>query len=219
MHKLPLFPLNTVLFPGMPMSLHIFEERYKIMIRLCIDEQLPFGVVALQQGDEILRSGKQAVPYLVGCTAHITQVQHLVEGRMNITAVGQERFRIERFETHQPYLVGVVENFPYTPDDTQVLLHADRRLRPWVERYLQNLGHAENMRLDIQQMPREPTALAYLAASLLRVSVSEKQKLLAIPSVVELMERLRRTYRKEATLMEALNTMDKVKEQGPFSLN
>ena len=92
---LALFPLNTVLFPGMPLPLHIFEERYKIMIGRCIDEDRPFGVVLIQSGTEV---GNPAVPHVVGTTALIAAVKRLEDGRMNLIAVGQERFRsLEEF--------------------------------------------------------------------------------------------------------------------------
>src|SRR5512147_2655499 len=92
MYELPLFPLNTVLFPGMPISLHIFEPRYKLMIEQCIQIAQPFGVVLIREGVEAL--GPSAEPHQIGCSAQITQVERLEDGRMNIVAVGVERFQI-----------------------------------------------------------------------------------------------------------------------------
>ena len=81
MYELPLFPLNTVLFPGMPIKLHIFEERYKLMISRCYTEGQPFGVALIKSGNEV---GRKAEPFLVGCTAVITELEPLPDGRMNI---------------------------------------------------------------------------------------------------------------------------------------
>ena len=92
MLDLPLFPLNTVLFPGMPLSLHIFEDRYKRMIGECIDSGNPFGVVLIKRGQEA--NGPLAEPHEIGCTARIIEVEPLSEGRMNIVVLGQKRFRI-----------------------------------------------------------------------------------------------------------------------------
>ena len=86
MFELPLFPLNTVLFPGMPLPLHIFEDRYKQMINNCLEEKEPFGVVLIRNGKEAL--GPLAQPHSIGCTARIVEVQKLSDGRMNITSVG-----------------------------------------------------------------------------------------------------------------------------------
>ncbi len=78
MFEIPLFPLNTVLFPGTPIHLHIFEERYKQMINLCLQEQRPFGVVLIRNGMEAL--GPLAEPFHIGCTAEIAHVERLEDG-------------------------------------------------------------------------------------------------------------------------------------------
>ena len=69
--QLSLFPLNVVLFPGMPMPLHIFEERYKAMIGECVDREEPFGIILIKEGQEV---GEPAEPVKVGTTARIVQV-------------------------------------------------------------------------------------------------------------------------------------------------
>jgi Lon protease-like protein len=104
-YKLPLFPLNTVLFPGMPISLHIFEERYRLMIGRCIEQNGPFGVVLIREGREV---GGEAAPYPVGTTAAIGSNVRLDDGRYYLTATGQRRFRIQYFAQRQPYLLASV---------------------------------------------------------------------------------------------------------------
>lgn len=111
---LRLFPLQTVLFPGMRMPLHIFEERYKIMVRECIEEDAPFGVVLIRSGAEV---GAGAVPCDVGTTARIVQVEHLDEGRMNLFTIGGQRFRIIAINTTSPYLRGEVEMLDQRRDE------------------------------------------------------------------------------------------------------
>jgi Lon protease-like protein len=220
MIKLPLFPLNTVLFPGVPLTLHIFEERYKMMIGQCVNSSEPFGVVALQSGFEIEGFGRhQAEPYSIGCLAQITQVQPLMEGRMNIVAVGQQRFKVIEFQRDLPYLVGLIEYFPLRSEVQTDLERAGQQLRRWIERYLKSLGQTENLQLDLQQLPKDTLELAYLGASILRVSTSEKQALLAADSELKLLHSLNTYYRKEVTLLEVLLESDKAKEDGPFSLN
>ena len=83
--NLPLFPLNTVLFPGMVLPLHIFEERYKLMMNRCLEQERPFGVVLIREGAEV---GEQAVPYDVGTTSVIAGVTRYDDGRMNIVSLG-----------------------------------------------------------------------------------------------------------------------------------
>ncbi|MEZ4622859.1 MAG: LON peptidase substrate-binding domain-containing protein [Caldilineaceae bacterium] len=104
---LPLFPLkNVVLFPGMVLPLHIFEPRYREMINRCIDEQLPFGVVLIEEGTEI---GEAATPHRIGTGAKIIRVERLEDGRMNITALGTERFQIQEVHHDRAYLTATVE--------------------------------------------------------------------------------------------------------------
>jgi len=102
---LRLFPLQTVLFPGMRLPIHVFEERYRLMIRECIEEDAPFGVLLIKSGSE---AGPPAVPHDVGTTARILQVEYLEDGRMNIFTVGERRFRTIALNTTQPYLRGEV---------------------------------------------------------------------------------------------------------------
>ena len=82
----PLFPLHTVLFPGGPLPLRIFETRYTDMVRRCMREQQPFGVVLIQDGDE---AGAVATTATVGCTARIADFHTLHDGLLGITCVGR----------------------------------------------------------------------------------------------------------------------------------
>src|SRR5204862_968815 len=91
----PLFPLpNLVLFPHIVVPLHIFEERYKLMINGCIDRGEVFGLVLLREGAE---EEKDDTIHRVGVTSRIVEVERLDEGRLNIFCEGEKRFRIHRF--------------------------------------------------------------------------------------------------------------------------
>src|SRR3712207_5656759 len=105
MEQLPLFPLNTVLFPGIPLALHIFEERYKQMIGRCLTEETPFGVVLIASGAEV---GAPAVPRKVGTSARIVRAEQLEDGRYNLIAVGERRYSIEEVVQERPFLVARV---------------------------------------------------------------------------------------------------------------
>ncbi len=219
MQRLPLFPLHSVLFPGMPITLRIFEERYKLMINECIDQRQPFGVVLIKSGSEVKGLGADAVPYPIGCTAQITQMQPLIAGQMNIVAVGRERFLIHRLEFDQPYLVGQVEMLPL-PNNTPIeVTQVVRQLRPWVERYLTLLGRAENIEFDFSQLPQDALMLTYLSASLIKVELEQKQALLEAENALALVQKVRNHYRKEVTLLSALMEQETQTDQGPFSIN
>lgn len=211
--ELPLFPLNTVLFPGMYLPLHIFEERYKEMINLCLDEQKPFGVVYIESG--MAERGSLPEPHHIGCTARITQMQPLDEGRMNIMSVGQNRFRILSLSHERPYLVGKVELAPLVPERETTLTMAADRLHPLVVEYLSLLARLGKIEFDISQIPTDPLTLLYLAASLIQVPTEKKQEFLARDKASKLFVDLLRTYREETQLLRWLPSDD----DGTFSLN
>lgn len=217
MAEIPLFPLNTVLFPGMPLNLHIFEDRYKQMIRLCNRTGEPFGVVLIKQGEEV--SGA-AEPHLIGCTARITQVEALTMGRMNITAVGHDRFQIYGLKHDRPYLVGMTEPYPLQIPDPNALLSAGQMLRPWIRRYLEILAQASESTLDLDDLPSDPIKLANLASFVLQIPLPQKQALLTHTLAQTWVTELRDIYRREVTLLKAmLNVPVQNENMGVFSLN
>lgn len=215
MYDLPLFPLDTVLFPGMPLSLHVFEDRYKIMIGLSLERRQPFGVVLIKEGVEAL--GPLAEPHLVGCTARITQVERLGQGRMNIGAIGRRRFRILSLNRDLPYLVGDAMNYPLAGDAPGTDAAASK-LWPWVIRYMDELSRIEGSDFDPLQLPEDPIPFAYMAATLLRIPSNQKQAFLAAVSANELLDDLRRHYRREVAFLKMM-VEQRVTDQGPFSLN
>jgi len=218
MYELPLFPLNTVLFPGMPLTLHIFEERYKEMIDLCLDTKEPFGVVLIRRGVEAM--GPLAEPHMVGCTAEIAQVESLVDDRLNILAVGRERFRIVSVRQDKAYLTGTVEPYPLEAEEPDAW-RSVHRLRPWVEEYLHLLSEAGDVEFEASDLPEDPEALAYLAATVLQVPNQQKQDLLSAPAAGDLLRTVRTLYRKELPLLRTLLQEEKKVKAGPgpFSLN
>jgi Lon protease-like protein len=217
MLELPLFPLNTVLFPGMPLNLHIFEERYKRMMQACIESSKPFGVVLIKQGLEA--HGPLAEPHEIGCTARIIEVEPLSEGRMNIVALGQKRFRIISSSDQDSYLVGQVKLYPLEDTDPKLLTQTGKRLYPWVKRYMDILSQASGTDLESEHLPNDPLALAYLAAVLLQVPPKQKQTLLAAQNAPEFLGDMYDLYRREVFLLDAIMTREQQAGAHLFSLN
>jgi Lon protease-like protein len=222
MFELPLFPLNTVLFPGMPLNLHIFEERYKEMMNLCIQNRQPFGVLLIKEGDEVQWfSQQQTVPHTVGCTAQITQVQPLPQGRMSIASIGKDRFRVFNLKHDRSYLVGDVELAPLEHEDPMALLKKSRGLRSRLLKYLQTLAEAGKIQLDPAQIPNDPIALSYLCAVLAEVPLEEKQQMLDTDNPLQLMDVLSGIYRREVAITQVMvkQVEDDERQVGPFSLS
>ena len=217
-HELPLFPLNTVLFPGMSLNLHIFEERYKEMIRRCIDKQTQFGVSLIHKGAEAF--GPPAEPYAIGCTAQIMEVQPLSDGRMNIVARGQERFRIVLLDRSKtPYLNSIIELFPLGVRDHDFIEQSSQQLKPWLQRYLETLAASGEIQMNLPEIPDTPRLLAYLAADTLKVSNQAKQNFLAIEYTDDLLTSLLSAYRREAAILKSLIQNSEPGNSGIFSVN
>lgn len=106
MARLRLFPLRTVLFPGMDLQLQVFEERYSTLVAECLETGDPFGVVLIKEGPEV---GGSAVPHTVGCTARIRRVAPTRDGRLSLSAIGARRFRISTLHDDLAYLSADVE--------------------------------------------------------------------------------------------------------------
>lgn len=221
MFELPLFPLNLVLMPFQPLALHIFEERYKQMMQRCISTDSPFGIVLLEQGAaEEERSRRPAKPYLIGTTAHITQVQPLNEGRMNIIVVGRERFRIHELRDDEAYLVGMVEYEPMQPPGLVIPETSVRGLSQSVARYLKVLEQSGRIQPSARALPDDPATLAFLASALLHdISNEQRQSLLESPTLTTMIEELRMMYRREVVLLQAMLTGSNDDDPLPFSSN
>jgi Lon protease-like protein len=207
MLKLALFPLHTVLFPGMALPLHIFEPRYRRMIHACLADESPFGVVLIRAGREV---GGPAVPYTVGTLARIRRVEHLPDGRMNIEAVGDERFRLLQLYAAQDEVhTGRIVNFPLLGASEAGATAAARALSPWLSRYLSLLGQSAATHFAARPLPTEPAALAYFAAVVAQIPAAEKQALLSVETAARLLNLERTLYRREISLLRAMLGADR----------
>jgi Lon protease-like protein len=198
--QMPIFPLkNVVLFPGMVLPLHIFEMRYREMIARCVEEHLPFGVTLIADGQEV---GAGAQPHEIGTAARIVRVEKLDDGRMNITAVGTQRFRIMKLHHDEhSYLTATVSHFPVVNGATQDATRLSQRVRPQVLDYVAALSKAANINLTLDRLPEDPLTLAFLVAISLQVSPKEKQLLLETAGVPEMLALESRLLSRELQLM------------------
>jgi Lon protease-like protein len=215
MDTLPLFPLNTVLFPGQLLPLHIFEPRYRQMIGECIQHGQPFGVVLIQSGEEV---GETAEPVEVGTTAHIVQVESAAGDRMNILCVGKARFRIAQLLHDKPYLSSLVELWPWEP--YQVGSADVDRIRHQLDRYVRTLAETTDDQMELT-LPDEPATLANIAASVLQVEMNEKQRLLTTPSIGTLLTEVAVLLQRELRAWQIVQTSRQLSptEASSFSLN
>ncbi|MXY46253.1 MAG: peptidase S16 [Chloroflexi bacterium] len=180
---LPLFPLNTVLFPGASLPLQIFEERYKRLLQDCLDSDERFGIVLIKSGDEV---GQPAIPHPIGTVAHITQVNEMRGDRFLIAVTGERRFKINTITQHRPYITADVSILPDVDSE---------EARPESESILRQLNEYLSLITGLQggwtsevRTSRDPAALSYFIAETLLIDLSEKQQLLEKPSTVSRLE-------------------------------
>ena len=210
--EIPLFPLGVVLFPGMTLPLHIFEERYKQMIGRCLEAQAGFGVVLIREGEEV---GDPAVPYDVGTVAEIASAQQFPDGRMNLVTVGSRRFRCLEHLQERPYRLARVawlEDGPTAPAAAELA----QQVRAATEEYLAAAYAVAARPRQPLELREEPTALSFQIGGLLQIAPRERQRLL---ETIETDARLRQelTYlEREARLLRMLLKSDNA---GGFSRN
>jgi Lon protease-like protein len=200
----PLFPLHVVLFPDMPLPLHIFEPRYREMILRCREEKSPFGITLIQNGADM---GAEAVPRQVGTLARITQYEELPDGRMNILVFGASRFRITRTFHDKPYLSASVSLLQEQQADADAIEPMFDSVATLFRAYLQSLFAMTGRTLSTLQLPQEPEYLSYAIASVLQVPPQEKQALLEI---TETKQRLGREIEILKAEIDIQNTLQSV---------
>ena len=206
--ELPLFPLHTVLFPGRPLPLHVFEQRYREMLRDCLDGDRRFGVVAIKSGAEV---GTGADLFDVGTIAEIERVEHLDDGRANIVTRGVARFRIDRVLNSTSYLRAKAEPLPEPPAGEAAARRA-RALRNVLIPYLAALGAPTQM---LERVPTAPEALGWLAASTLQVELPVLQELLELEDCGSRLEQTLRILRREAGIVRHFGSVASLRPAGP----
>src|SRR5262245_13073968 len=179
--EIPLFPLpNLVLFPHIVVPLHIFEERYKLMINGCIESSVPFGLVLLRGGSD---NESEETIHQVGVTARIVEVERLDEGRMNILCEGESRFRIHRFTQQTPFWKGAVDLFQDKEHHSAESLYEQvAELYRSVVNLTASISGSEEAEIAL---PESPTDLSYMVSYVLDIDSEEKQKLLEMDSTAE----------------------------------
>lgn len=206
--ELPLFPLHLVLFPGRPLPLHLFEQRYRVMLDDCMAGDRRFGVVAIKAG--VAEDGCAEI-FEVGTVAQIESVTPLGDGRSDIVTRGVQRFRVGEFVPGTPYLrarVTLLEESGKHPDDQA---HA-AQLRQLLAPYLAHLGAPDEL---LARLPSDPNELTYLAAAVLQTEVPEQQRLLELDSPGTRLQATLEMLRQESKLIRHFGTVGSLRPPGP----
>jgi uncharacterized protein len=176
---LPLFPLGAVLYPGMLLPLHIFEERYRQLVRdlLARPEPRQFGVIAIRKGRETGVDGVHSL-HEIGCTATVRRVDELEDGRFDLVTVGTQRFRLLALDQTLPYLQGEIELLAEDAVDQLAAAPSVRAVQVAFRAYLDALTERGGATVRIEDLPAEPVLLSFVVAAAMVIDLPEHQGLL-----------------------------------------
>jgi hypothetical protein len=203
---LPLFPLSTVLFPGMRLPLHLFEERYR---RLAHDlkagpEPRMFGVIAIRKGRETGADSIEGVESLheIGCVAAVRHLTEQPDGQFDLQTVGTERFRLLSLDRSLPYFRGAIQRLPDDPGsgrDEPIVA----RVHAGFREYLNALADRGGGVIDVADLPDEPLLLSYVVAAAMIIDLPDRQNLLAAPDAIARLKAERTLLTRETAMLRA----------------
>ena len=189
--ELPLFPLPIVLFPGVPLPLHIFEPRYRQMLS---DIRASDSLFGLSFFDETESGSDAPATGHIGCVAEVTEVQSLPDSRSNILSIGLIRYRLESYvDRGDPYLVGRVSFFEDDEEEeTESLDDRAEEVSKLFMRIARAVRIINDERASLPELPpTEPERLSFLVAAAMELETKVKLELLELRSTAERLKRLR----------------------------
>jgi Lon protease-like protein len=204
---LPLFPLGTVLYPGLVLPLNIFEQRYKQLVRDLLDGPEPrrFGVIAIREGRETGVTGVSSL-YEVGCLAMMREVNELPDGRYELITVGTDRFKLRDIDDSRPYLRGELDLIEeQTGEEIEAQLVAIAVQRSF-RAYLDVLATRGPATISVPELPDEPILLSYLVAASVIIDLPARQSLLAQPDALTRLTAERALLARETAILRELGT-------------
>ena len=208
--QLPIFPLNTVMFPGVRVPLHVFEDRYRALVHHLLtipDKSLRlFGIVAIREGYEVGQHGVHSV-HRVGCVVQMTSVEPYEDGRFDIEVLGRRRLRLDGLDTSREFLVGDVETLPDSEKPLPAAVAEAQKTYATFEEYRRRLSQMRGGEVLDGDLPRDPELLSYSLAATCLLTLQERQALLEADSSFDRLVMLRLALREEMRAMRAIPSL------------
>jgi hypothetical protein len=216
---LPLFPLGTVLLPGSPLPLRIFEPRYRQLVAdlLALPEtDRSFGVIAIREGHEVGADSARAL-YDVGCLAFVTDINESADGTFELASVGTTRFRFTSLDHDRPYLRAAVDWLSEPAGEVESLPAAvSRRYRDYYATLIGIYGRS----LPELDVPTDARLLSYLVSATVVASLADRQSFLEVPTTAGRLQLLLGWLRRETGLLRKLSAVPSTGQfAAPMSLN
>jgi Lon protease-like protein len=212
---IPVFPLGTVLVPGLVLPLHVFEPRYRRLVHDLLalpEDDRGFGVIAIREGREVGEDGVTAL-YDVGTLALLRDVEPYTDGRYDLVSNGDARFRLhDLVDAGTPYLSAEVEwlgeDDGGSPGETEVLGAAVTRRFDVYRGLLAQVGAVEAAQMAT--LPDDPAVLSYLVAVAMVLDLHDRQRLLECASTAERLRAEMTLLNRESTLVKELPSLPAV---------
>ena len=210
---LPIFPLGVVAFPGMAVPLHIFEDRYRDLVRTLLEVPDPaerlFGIVAIREGWEVAGRAGSGVRslYRTGCVVQLTSHEEYADGRFDIAAVGRHRMRVLETDSAASYLRARVEPLHAAADSSPAAAVQAARTLSVFERYRAAVSAIRGGEVMSGGLPRDPEVLSYVLSATCALTLPERQQLLESPGTAERLALLRRLMRRELQAIAAIPSL------------
>lgn len=214
--RLPIFPLPVILMPSELMPLHIFEEKYRQMLKDAELERNLFGITFFDPQETF---AEKPEPGTIGCVAEIQDVQTLPDGRSNIMTAGVIRYRlIDYVETDAPYLVAEIEYFEDEKEDASVLQNLSDEVFVLFKRVAEAAHKISGMRGEFPDIPQaEPEQLSFLITSAFNLEIDLKYKMLETRSTIERLENMRTILKKAVSKIEESAEIHKISQTNGHS--
>lgn len=218
--KIPVFPLNTVLFPGQPIKIQIFEDRYIALLDYVLEEKLDFGVFLIRTGMEA--HGPLPQPHDIGTMASILDIKRDGKLRYNITCIGGNRKKIISLDQAEPFLQAQVQDYgfaPATQEAEKKINEIQKLMSPLIFSYLQESTGRSEFKVSKKDLPADPHKLIFLAANLLQNPIMDKQKMLESQDMLSLSKTILKHYQESIKIARAIRIRAKDMEPQDFSMN
>lgn len=203
-----MFPLNTVLFPGVSVPLHVFEDRYRALVHRLLTVEDPtrrlFGSVAIREGYEVGEHGAQSL-HRVGCLLQLTDAVRHDNGSFDIVAVGRGRIRLDGIDGSGAFLEGAVERL----DDGEGTVREEtvQDALEMFESYRRTVSEVSDADVLVGELPHDPTYLSWSLAATCLLTMSERQSLLEAPSAAVRLAMVTGMLSREISAMQAIPSL------------